>query len=276
MFSLDTKVKMLQAFVYAGFIYTLIYQFNLGMFLVSFLIIGWFMTLVGITCGLHKYSSHGSFKTKNDVIKIIMLTVATIMSLGITIAWSSTHRKHHTTSDQPDDPHSPNLEGGGVWRSIRLWFYYFPTYHVNPRIVKDLSIEPMHKFFHKYYFTIVLSYVTLLALIDIKLLCYLYFVPVVYGFCATSYITVLAHNTWLAKFGYRNFNTTDLTFNSRVAAIFAVGDGNHNNHHACAGAATNKFTTHDWDFAFWFIKLIGIVPDQSRYLISSDNELPNQ
>jgi stearoyl-CoA desaturase (delta-9 desaturase) len=264
---LDTRVKLLQAFAYLGFLYTLVFQFDLTLFLLSFFVVGWLMTLIGITCGLHKYSSHRSFEAKNTLVKILLISTATVMSLGSTIAWSSTHRKHHQTSDQLDDPHSPNLQGGGVWRSIRLWFYYFPTYHVNPRIVKDLSVDSMHKFFHKHYFKIALGYVGILALIDIRLACYLYFVPVIYGFTATSYITVLAHNTWLAKFGYRNFNTNDKTFNSRLAAIFAVGDGNHNNHHACAGAATNKFTTHDWDFAFWFIKLVGRVPDQSRFII---------
>lgn len=265
---LDTRVKLLQAFVYVGFIYTLLSQFNIVWFLVSFFLVGWIMTLVGISCGLHKYSSHANFKEKHVIFKIIMLFVATIMSLGSSIAWSSTHRKHHQTSDQPDDPHSPNLNGGGFWRSVKLWFYYFPTYHVNPRIVKDLSTDPIHKFFHNNYFMIVMTYVTALALIDIEYVCYFYFVPVVYGFQATSYITVLAHNTWLAKFGYRNFNTTDKSFNSKVAAIFCPCDGNHNNHHAVAGAATNILKKGDWDTGYWFIKLIGRVPDQSTFKIS--------
>ena len=83
-------------------------------------------------------------------------------------------------------------------------------------------------------------YVIFLAFFGIKAVCYLYFVPVVYGFQATSYITVLAHNTWLAKFGYRNFNTTDKSFNSKVAAIFCPCDGNHNNHHKYPGKYSYK------------------------------------
>jgi stearoyl-CoA desaturase (delta-9 desaturase) len=265
MISLDTRVKLLQAFVYVGFIYTLAYQFDLILFLISFFIIGWLMTLIGISCGLHKYSAHNNFKEKHVAFKILMLFYATVMSLGSSIAWSSTHRKHHQTSDKLDDPHSPNTSGGGLWRSIKLWFYYFPTYHVNPRIVKDLSVDPIHKFFHKNYFKIVAIYVILLSLFGIKAVCYLYFVPVVYGFQATSYITVLAHNTWLAKFGYRNFNTEDKSFNSKLAAIFCPCDGNHNNHHGCAGAATNSLKPGDWDTGYWFIRLIGRVPDQSVF-----------
>ena len=268
--TLDTKVKLLQAFAYIGFLYTLAFEFDLVYFLTSFFLLGWLMTLIGISCGLHKYSAHKNFETKNQALKIIMLTVATIMSLGSSIAWSCTHRKHHQTSDHEDDPHSPNTNGGGLWRSIKLWFYYFPTYHISPRIVKDLSVDPIHKFFHKHYFKIVLGYVLVLALIDIRLACYLYFVPVIYGFQATSYITVLAHNRWLGQFGYRHFNTSDYSFNSKVAAIFCPCDGNHNNHHAEAGAATNSFKSGDWDTGYWFIRLIGRVPDQSAFK-KSDN-----
>lgn len=266
---LDTRVKLLQAFAYLGFVYTIVCQFNLVWFLLSFFLLGWFMTLVGVSCGLHKYSSHKNFEAKNKVIKFFLLFFATIMSLGSTIAWSSTHRKHHQTSDTLDDPHSPNVDSG-LWRSIKLWFYYFPTYHVSPRIVKDLSVDPMHKFFHKHYFKITLAYVAVLALVDIKAACYFYFVPVIYGFQATSYITVLAHNPWLSKFGYRNFETSDRSFNSKIAAIFCPCDGNHNNHHAKAGAATNMLRSGDWDTGYWFIKLIGRVPDQSHFKISDN------
>jgi fatty-acid desaturase len=262
--SLDTKVKMLQTFAYVGFIYTMAYQFNLIYLLLS-LAFSWILFLIGASMGLHKYSSHKSFECKHPAFKVIMLFCSSILSLGSNISWAATHRKHHQFSDKPEDPHSPNTHGGGVWRSIKLWFYYFPTYHINPRTVKDLMSDSTHKFFHHHYFKIVLGYVLLLSLIDIKLACYLYFVPVIYGFTAISYITVLAHNTWLSRFGYKNFDSRDLSFNSRVASVFVPGDGNHNNHHARPGAARNKFTDQDWDLGFWLIKLIGRVPNRVQY-----------
>ena len=106
----------------------------------------------------------------------------------------------------------------------------------------------------------------LLFLISPKVATYFYFLPVIYAFQAISYITVLAHKTWLHKLiGYTNFPSTDNTFNSRLASIFVPGDGNHNNHHTQPGAAKNKFSDRDWDFAWWFIKLIGKVPDQQSF-----------
>jgi fatty-acid desaturase len=257
--SLDAKAKLLQAFAYGGFVYTLLWQFDWH-WLVPSLIFSWLIFLLGASCGLHKYSSHRSFETKNDAIKGFMLFCSTILSLGSNISWAATHRKHHKFSDKPEDPHSPNINES-AWRSIKLWFYYFPTYHISPRTVKDLTVDPLHKFFHKYYFKIVIAYIVVLALIDIKLLCYFYFIPVIYGFTAISYITVLAHKTWLHKLiGYTNFDSDDLTFNSQLASVFVPGDGNHNNHHARPAACRNKFTARDWDFGFWMIKLIGHVP----------------
>ena len=39
---------------------------------------------------------------------------------GSVIEWVSTHRKHHRYSDQPGDPHSPNLEEAtGLWGSLQ-------------------------------------------------------------------------------------------------------------------------------------------------------------
>jgi stearoyl-CoA desaturase (delta-9 desaturase) len=256
--STDTRVKLLQATAYIGFLYTLIFQFDLHWLLPS-LVFSWLIFLLGASLGLHKYSSHRAFETKNDFYKVVMLFASTVLCLGSNISWASTHRKHHQYSDRPEDPHSPNVNPS-LWRSIKLWFYYFPTYHVSPSIVKDLTVDPIHKFFHRNYFKINIIYVVVLALIDIRLACYFYFVPVIYTFTAISYITVLAHNPWLSKFGYKNIDSRDLSFNSRVASVFVPGDGNHNNHHGRPGMASNKIADRDWDLGFWLVKLIGRLP----------------
>lgn len=256
--STDTRVKLLQATVYIGFLYTLIFQFDLHWLLPS-LVFSWLIFLLGASLGLHKYSSHRAFETKNNFYKVVMLFASTVLCLGSNISWASTHRKHHQYSDRSEDPHSPNVNPS-LWRSIKLWFYYFPTYHVSPSIVKDLTVDPIHKFFHRNYFKINIIYVVVLALIDIRLACYFYFVPVIYTFTAISYITVLAHNPWLSKFGYKNIDSRDLSFNSRVASIFVPGDGNHNNHHGRPGMASNKIADRDWDLGFWLVKLIGRLP----------------
>jgi stearoyl-CoA desaturase (delta-9 desaturase) len=241
--SLDSRVKLFQALAYIGFIYTALFQFD-WRWVIPSLIFSWLLFLLGASCGLHKYSSHRNFDPKNNLLKALILFASTILTLGSNISWAAT------------DPHSPNTNGAGFLRSVKLWFYYFPTYPINPRIIKDLTTDALHKFFHKHYFKIIIAYVVTLAIIDIKLVCYFYFVPVVYSFTAISYITVLAHNTWLSKFGYKNLNSNDLSFNSKIASLFVPGDGNHNNHHAKPEQASNKIAPDDWDLGYWMVKLL--------------------
>lgn len=256
-FPLDTRVKMLQAFAYIGFIAGIITYFDWAWLLMG-LAYSWLVFLIGAACGLHKYSSHRSFEPKNKFFKILMLFCSMTLSLGSNVSWACTHRKHHKFSDHEGDPHSPNIDGGGWWRSIRLWFYYFPTYHINPRTVKDLSVDAEHKWFHNHYFKLNLGWFLILFLISPKVATYFYFLPIIYAFQAISYITVLAHNRYLYEWiGYTNFPSKDLTFNSKIASVFVPGDGNHNNHHTQPAAAINKFTKKDWDFAWWFIRLAG-------------------
>ena len=73
MISLGTKIKAMQAVVYAGVLYTLFFNFTLSYFLLSFFVLGWFAALMGVVCGLHRYASHKTFEPKNRVIKIILL-----------------------------------------------------------------------------------------------------------------------------------------------------------------------------------------------------------
>lgn len=255
-FPLDTRMKMLQAFAYIGLFVGLIAYWDWKMFIAG-LCAGWVLYLVGVG-SLHKWSAHRMFTPKNRLCRWILLFASTITSLGSNISWAATHRKHHKFSDHEGDPHSPNLEGGGVWRSIKLWFYYFPTYAINPRTVKDLTVCKDHKFFHKHYFKINLAWFALLFALSPATATYFYFLPIVYVFSGISYITVLAHNDWLhKKIGYTNWDTQDRTFNSKIMAVLVPGEGNHENHHVNPATAKNALVKGEWDLGWWFIRLIG-------------------
>ena len=258
----DQKVKILQTIVYIVSLGTLIFFWDLTLFLIA-LGVGWVFWLIGINAGLHKYSSHRSFDPKNKFCKILILIVSSLCSLGSNLSWACTHRKHHQYTDQEDDPHSPNINPS-LWRSLKLWFYYFPTYHINPRTVKDLTVDKEHKWFHNNYYKVVASLI--LALINPVLVGYLWALPALYVFTGISYITVLAHNTTLGKLiGRRRYNTSELTFDSKIMSLLLPGEGNHNTHHALPGAARNALNKGDWDLGFWFICLVGRVPKQPKF-----------
>jgi fatty-acid desaturase len=264
--SSDTKVKLLQGAIYALLVVTLVFNWNTIFFLIG-LGLGWFFWLAGITGSLHKYSSHKCFTAKNKLAEVFILFMGTIVGLGSNISWAATHRKHHQFSDHEGDPHSIHTGSGGFWRAVKIYWFYFPTYPINPRTVKDLTNDPMHRWFHKHYYKIIIGYVLFLYLIGgVTAIGYLWALPVFYVHTGISYITVLAHNRTLYKvIGYRNFNIKDYTFNWSIASILLPGEGNHNNHHALPGAAQNAFTTKDIDLGMWYLKAIGRVNNQDYY-----------
>jgi stearoyl-CoA desaturase (delta-9 desaturase) len=105
-----------------------------------------------------------------------------------------------------------------------------------------------------------------LFIIDPIYVGYFWALPVFYVYTGISYITVMAHNITLHKFiGYKNFKTTDQTFNWHIASILLPGEGNHNNHHALPGAAKNALKKGDIDLGYWYLRLVGKVSTSQEY-----------
>jgi fatty acid desaturase len=64
------------------------------------------LTGVGITVGFHRLFTHRSFKTTRAV-RALLAVFGSMAVEGSVIEWVATHRKHHSFSDRPGDPHSP-------------------------------------------------------------------------------------------------------------------------------------------------------------------------
>jgi fatty-acid desaturase len=253
----DVKIKLVQAFVYVSAILTLVFAWDTQL-VINSLVMGWVLFGLGGSICLHKLSSHGAFKPKNRLIKWFILWCGTIGSLGSTICWAAGHREHHQHADKKTDPHRPY---GSFWHKIKMWFYYFPTWKINPMIVKDLLEDKDHQFFHRHYYKIILSYVVLLALINPVYVGYFYAIPVVYTLFGISWATVIAHVPQLGYLSWRTYNTPDYTYNSNFWNVILMGEGYHNTHHACPWLWNNALYKGEWDASAWVIKLIGIPND---------------
>ena len=249
----DTAVKAVQAFVYISAIATLGLAFDLKLFLIS-LCLGWLLFGFGGSICLHKLSAHKTFEPKNKLIKWFILWCGTISSLGSTICWAAGHREHHQNSDHKSDPHRPH---GSLWHKVKMWFYYFPTWHINPMIVKDLMSDKDHQFFHRHYYKIIFSYIAILALLNPIYIGYFYSIPVLYTLFGISWATVIAHNTFLGRIGWRTYNTDDYSYNSNFWNILLMGEGYHNTHHKCPWLWNTALHKDEWDISAWVIKRIG-------------------
>lgn len=254
----DARVKTFQAFAYIAAIGTLVFAWDWEMFLLS-LGLGWLLFgFAGAIC-LHRMTAHKSFEPKNRFIKWVLLWFGTIATLGSTICWAAGHREHHKQSDHAADPHRPH---GSLWHKIKMWFYYFPPWPINPLVVKDLLADKDHVFFHRHYFKMIFAFIVILGLINPILIGYVWALPVVYTLFGISWATTIAHIPQLGFLSWRQYDTDDYTYNSHFWNILLMGEGYHNTHHACPWLWNYALNKGEWDIAAWVVKLIGVPNDK--------------
>ncbi|WP_214108053.1 acyl-CoA desaturase [Acrocarpospora catenulata] len=197
---------------------------------------------LGVTVGLHRFFTHGSFKAKRPM--KIALGIAGSLSLEMSVLdWVATHRKHHKFSDKDGDPHSPWRFGTGFWAISKglLWAHMgwlFERVRTNrekyaPDLVKDPDVIKLHKWF------------PVLAITSLAL------PPVLGGLITWSWqgaataffwgtlvrIGLLHHVTWSINsichvFGDEAFEVRDKSRNVWWLAIPSFGESWHNLHHS--------------------------------------------
>ncbi|MEA2387298.1 MAG: hypothetical protein QOG41_71 [Thermoleophilaceae bacterium] len=67
------------------------------------------LTGAGITVGYHRLFTHRSFKTTRTL-RALFAVLGSMAVEGSVVEWVATHRKHHSFSDRPGDPHSPHVD----------------------------------------------------------------------------------------------------------------------------------------------------------------------
>jgi stearoyl-CoA desaturase (delta-9 desaturase) len=205
----------------------------------------YFLGIFGFNIGYHRLLSHRSFKT-SKLIEYVLSVLGTLTAMGSTIAWVAVHRQHHKYSDKPGDPHSPHLLGG-----LRTWLGFWGNIKISPAFIKDIRKDKFHKFLHKNYLTIHLSWLLLLFIVDPLLIVFVYAIPAVLIFHAVGAFDVLTH-----LHGYRTYDTADKSHNSWLANLVTPGEGWHNNHHANSGAWKSGEKWWEFDPPSWVIWLI--------------------
>src|SRR3984957_3826420 len=66
----------------------------------------YYFSRLGVSVGLHRYFTHGSFKAKRGF-KIALAIAGSLAIEKPVIDWVADHRRHHKYSDKAGDPHSP-------------------------------------------------------------------------------------------------------------------------------------------------------------------------
>lgn len=211
----------------------------------------WFLIgPIGSGVGYHKLFSHRQFNTYKPIeyILAILGTLSAYAPLGFFIG---SHSYHHKNSDSSSDPSSPLL---GIWRSFFWW-------RLSTTSLKQIDLRnycfnkflnnSILRFISKRYDYIIASYVGILFLIFgwIGVINF-FLIPVFIEHMRINVINSISHMKF--PLNYRNFDTTDNSYNNYVFGILSMGFGWHNNHHQDQISLINS---HKW----WEIDIEGLI-----------------
>lgn len=206
--------------------------------------IGMGLLKIGGEIGYHRYFAHRSFETTKWKERM-MLLLGAMKGAGSTLAWCGTHRIHHKNSDTPNDPHSPHHQN-----NILVWLTFWKPFVIPTSVVKDFIKDPWHMFIHRHYIELVLGFMLILFLIHPLLLAFGLSLPAIIIFHSGALLVNVACHKW----GYRNYDTPDQSYNNTLVNILTGGSGLHNNHHA---QPRNPYLNHkkgEWDMAGFIIR----------------------
>jgi stearoyl-CoA desaturase (delta-9 desaturase) len=208
---------------------------------------------IGNSIGTHRYFCHRSFKT-DPIREWILMFLSTLSTTAPIIQYSAVHRYHHAFSDTPEDIHSPKHLG-----FLRSFLHYYDkNFDVKKKLggswVKDLIKKKCCIINYNHYWKIIFCYVVLLALIDPKLILFLYCIPAGHAWLVGGILSSPLHLKIVDT--YKNYESQDDSQNSQILNIITLGDGLHNNHHAFPSKYRLNFNQekNEWDLPGWMIE----------------------
>jgi fatty-acid desaturase len=225
---------------------------------VVFFIMAWITGGLGVTLGYHRLLTHRSFATYKPV-EYLLTIFACLSWQGGPIQWVGTHRKHHTESDDVEDPHSPR--DGFSWSHL-FWIVHKARIGFDPRdLTKDIQRDRVLCFIDRYWY--VPQFILAAGLFVGGWLWLGNWMGgmswVLWGVCLRT--VLLYHATWFVNsaahtWGYRNFKTSDDSRNNWWVALFSFGEGWHNNHHAQQRSAAHGMRWFEFDITYITIRLM--------------------
>ena len=220
----------------------------------------------GVGIGFHRYLAHKAFKTSRFFEGVLMITGSMALE-GPVLFWVSTHRRHHRFSDELGDPHSPNLSGTGLRGKIKgLWYAHIPWMFSDeesratvfaPDVVRDRQLY----YYNRTYPIWALASLVVPALLGFAIAGTV--AAMFSGFIVGGLARVFIANqaAWCVgsishMIGSRPFVTKDNSANNWPVAIFTLGEGLQNNHHAFPGAYRHAMRWWEPDLSGWVIAVL--------------------
>jgi stearoyl-CoA desaturase (delta-9 desaturase) len=202
------------------------------------------ITIACVTLYLHRSQAHRGVEF-HPIVAHAMRFWLWLTTAMITEEWVAVHRKHHQKSDQPGDPHSPQIYG--IWTVLFKGVFLYKQAAKDRVMITNLSAgtpdDWIERHLYKKYNTLGIFLMLIIDLVLFGLWGW-----VVWGIqmlwiplWAAGVINGLSH--W---WGYRNTDTKDTSRNLWPIAVWIGGEELHNGHHA--DGANPKFSQRWWEF----------------------------
>ena len=209
----------------------------------------YWLRIFAIGAGYHRYFSHRAYRTSR-AFQFALAVLSQSTAQKSVLWWASKHRHHHLHSDTETDVHSPRHKGF-VYSHLG-WIFSRKNDASDLVKVADFARYPELMWLHKHE----LVPPTVLALLSVFIagwsgLVVGFFWSTVLVYHATFCINSLAHVR-----GRRRYVTGDDSRNNWLLALFTMGEGWHNNHHAYQSSVRQGFRWWEIDATFYLLKAL--------------------
>jgi stearoyl-CoA desaturase (delta-9 desaturase) len=209
----------------------------------------YWLRIFAIGAGYHRYFAHRAYATSR-AFQFILAFLAQTSAQKSVLWWAAKHRHHHLHSDTGQDIHSPRHKG--FLYSHVGWIFARRNGAVDLVKVADLAHFPELMWLHK---------LELLPAIALGGLTFLlagwpglvvgFFWSTVLVYHATFCINSLAHVR-----GSKRYVTGDDSRNNWLLALFTMGEGWHNNHHAYQSSVRQGFRWWEVDPTYYMLRAL--------------------
>ena len=232
----------------------------------------YWLRIFAIGAGYHRYFSHRAYAT-GRVFQFVLAFLAQSSAQNSVLWWAAKHRHHHLHSDTEHDTHSA-LRRGLLYSHVG-WIFDRRHHGTDYVKVADLARYPELRLLDRF---------ELAPAAIMAGLCFLAagWPGLVVGFLWSTvavYHSTFCINSLAHIHGKRRYVTGDGSRNNWILALFTMGEGWHNNHHACQSSVRQGFRWWEVDATFYILKALswtGLVWDLKsppRELVRNEHRL---
>jgi len=210
----------------------------------------YWLRIFAIGAGYHRYFSHRAYETSR-AFQLVLAVLAQTSAQKSVLWWAAKHRAHHSNSDTPQDVHSPSQSG--FLYSHFGWIFDRRHDKADLSRVADLAAYPELMWLHRNEQAPAIGLaIACFAAAGLQGLVVGFFWSTVAVYHATFSINSVAH-----VLGRQRYVTGDDSRNNWLLAVFTMGEGWHNNHHAFQSSVRQGFRWWEYDPTFYLLRLMG-------------------